>query len=137
MASMLMTEILPNEKKTVRLVFRHFPLSMHNWAVPAAQAAACAQEQGDEYFWRLHNFIFDEQYELTPANIGQRVIGEAKKFRGFDRSRFESCISTKKTASQIEDDIAFGTKIGVEGTPTLFVNSERVASAFAPSKFAH
>jgi protein-disulfide isomerase len=55
MARMLNQEVLPAERKTTRLVFRHFPLGMHNWALAAAQTTACAQEQGDDYFWRLHD----------------------------------------------------------------------------------
>jgi len=134
MAHMLRQEILPAEAKTTRLVFRYFPLSGHNWALPAAQAAACAQEQGDDYFWRLHDFLFDHQKEFTPDNVQARVAEEAKRFRRFDSTRFASCVAGKKTAAKVDLDVAFGTENGVAGTPTLFLNGERIATVAAPEQ---
>jgi protein-disulfide isomerase len=125
---------LPAEGKTTRLVFRYFPLSNHNWALAAAQATACAQEQGDDYFWRLHDFLFENQKEFTPDNVVSRLTEEAKRFRRFDSARFTSCVTGKKTAAKIDLDIAFGTQNGVSGTPTLFINGQRVASVTAPEQ---
>jgi len=134
MGHMLRQEVLPAEAKTTRLVFRYFPLSNHNWALAAAQATACAQEQGDDYFWRLHDFLFEHQKEFTPDNIVSRLTEEAKRFRRFDSARFTSCVTGKKTAAKIDLDIAFGTQNGVSGTPTLFINGQRVAAVTAPEQ---
>jgi len=131
MAHMLRQEVLPTEAKTTRLVFRYFPLSGHDWALAAAQATACAQEQGDDYFWRLHDFLFEHQKEFTPDNVVSRLTEEAKRFRRFDSARFTGCVIGKKTAAKIDLDIAFGTQNGVTGTPTLFINGQRVASVTA------
>ncbi len=134
LASMLNKEVLPAERKTARLVFRHFPLSGHNWALAAAQATACAQEQGDDYFWRLHDFIFERQREFTPDNIVPRLTEEARRFRRFNSGRFASCVSGKKTAAKVDLDLAFGTQNGVTGTPTVFINGQHVASVAAPEQ---
>jgi protein-disulfide isomerase len=125
MAKMITKEILPVERGA-RLVFRHFPLNGHNWALAAAQATACAHEQGDDYFWRLHDFIFERQREFTPDNVVQRLTEEAKRFRRFDLGRFANCVASNRTATKINLDVAFGTQHGVSGTPTLFVNGQRV-----------
>ena len=134
LASMLSKEVLPAERKTTRLVFRHFPLSGHNWALAAAQATACAQEQGDDYFWRLHDFIFERQREFTPDNIVPRLTEEARRFRKFDSGRFVSCVDQKKTAAKVDLDLALGNQNGVSGTPTLFINGQRVATVAAPEQ---
>jgi protein-disulfide isomerase len=134
MAHMLREEILPAESKTTRLVFRYFPLSGHNWALAAAQATACAQEQGDDYFWRLHDFLFEHQKEFTPDNVQARVAEEAKRFRRFDSARFASCVAGQKAAARVDLDVAFGTQNGVTGTPTLFLNGERIATVAAPEQ---
>ncbi|HEV2690549.1 MAG TPA: DsbA family protein [Bryobacteraceae bacterium] len=135
MAHMLRQEILPAEGKNIRLVFRYFPLSGHNWALAAAQSASCAQEQGDDYFWRLHDFLFDHQKEFTPDNVQVRAAEEAKRFRGFDSARFAGCVASKKSAAKVDLDVALGTQNGVTGTPTLFINGERIATVAAPEQF--
>ena len=134
LAGMLNKEVLPAERKTTRLVFRHFPLGGHNWALAAAQATACAQEQGDDYFWRLHDFIFERQREFTPDNIVPRLTEEVRRFRRFDSGRFAGCVAGKKTAAKVDLDLAFGTQNGVTGTPTLFINGQRVATVAAPEQ---
>jgi protein-disulfide isomerase len=134
LARMLNQEVLPAEGKNVRLVFRQFPLPMHNWATTAAQATACAQEQGDNYFWQLHDFLFEHQREFNPDNVTARLTEEGKRLRGFDSKRFSSCVAEKKTAANVEADIAFGTQSGVAGTPTMFVNAERTGAIVAPEQ---
>jgi hypothetical protein len=62
-------QVVPSDSR-VRLVFRQFPLPMHPWARAAAEASACAQDQGSGYFWRFHNYLFEHQGELTPQNLG-------------------------------------------------------------------
>ena len=134
LARMLNQEVLPTEGKNVRLVFRQFPLPMHNWATTAAQATACAQEQGDKYFWQLHDFLFEHQREFNLDNVSARLTEEGKRIRGFDSKRFTSCVADKRTAAKVEADIAFGTESGVAGTPTMFVNAERVGAIVAPEQ---
>lgn len=126
---MLNQEIFPTEGKTIRVVFRYFPLDGHNWAKPAAQAVACVQEQGDDYVWRMHDFLFQRQPEFTPDNVVGRITEKTKRLNKFNTAQLKSCIASNRTTAKIEKDIAFGNENGVNGTPTLFVNGERVAVA--------
>ena len=121
-----MKELSPEETAKVRLVFRYMPLPMHPWARPAAEAAACAQEQGNSYFWALHDFIFDHQKELTRDNLLQKLAESAKSLSGFDPRKFSSCVVERRTAAQIDRDIAFAEQNSVDGTPTVFVNGKRI-----------
>jgi protein-disulfide isomerase len=122
----MMKELSPEEAASVRLVFRHLPLSMHPWARRGAEAAACAQEQGDHYFWDLHDFMFEHQKELTRDNLLQRLAESAKSLSGFDPGKFSSCVIERRTAAQIDRDLAFAEQNSIDGTPTVFVNGKRI-----------
>ncbi len=113
-------------RDAVRLVFRHYPLPMHKWARPAADAAACVQEQGSGYFWQVHDYLFRSQSGLTPQNIHERIHSETAGFPGFDNEKFRRCIAEGRARAQVERDIAFGEENGVRGTPTIFVNEHPV-----------
>ena len=126
--------VLPSEAKTTRVVFRYFPLTMHDWARKAAEAAACVQEQGDSNFWQLHDFLFGYQSEFTPDSVIARITEETKHFRRFDTSRFATCVATKRTSSKVDRDIAFGTRSEVNATPTVFVNGELAGPITAPEQ---
>ena len=122
----LMKNILPAEGDKVRLMFRHFPLPMHPWARPAAEAAACAHEQGDRYFWSFHNYLFEHQREITPDNLRPTLDAYGTTLEGFAPADFKACLEQKRTAAKIEQDITLGTEVGVHATPTLFINGQMV-----------
>ena len=84
----MMKEVPPAEADKVRLVFHEFPLPMHPWARPAAEAAACAQEQGNSYFWALHDFMFDQQKDLNRDNLLGKLADVTKGLTGFDQGKF-------------------------------------------------
>jgi len=127
MAAGLMREIIPADGDKIRLIFRNFPLPMHTWARAAAEATACARKQSDDYFWPLHDYIFAHQRELTIDNMASRVSQQASTVDGFDLLRFKSCVDQKETASMVDQDLALGGEMKVNGTPTLFINGQRVA----------
>lgn len=119
--------VLPEgESKRVRLVFRYFPLSLNSWSKEAAKAGSCAFDQGNEYFWTLHDYVFEHQRELTAQEVGQRLKEELNKTPGFDLKRFDACITSAQAGSKVEDDEAVARNIGVTATPTIFVNDQRV-----------
>lgn len=126
LAAQLTYDVLPAERQNVRVVFRHFPLSNHLWARRAAEATACAQEQGDKFFWALHNYVFEKQRELTPENAVERLVHYSNRLWGFDRRKFEECVAEHRTAAKIERDLAFGKVHGINGTPTMFLNGRRI-----------
>jgi len=126
MAKGLMDDILPGNKESVRLIFRNFPLPMHPWARPAAEAAACAQLQGDAYFWKLHDYIFDHQKNLNADGLKGALLEQAAAWPAFNLQSFIGCLNAKTTASQIEEDLALGKDLGVTGTPTLYIDGERI-----------
>lgn len=120
-----MKQALAADSDNVRLVFHSFPLAMHPWARPAAEAAACAQQQGGQYFWALHDFMFEHQKEFTPNTLQSKLAEVTKGLPGFDQGTFAMCLVERKTAAQIDEDIAFGEQNGINATPTAFVNGQK------------
>jgi protein-disulfide isomerase len=105
-----------------RFVFRQFPLSFHKDAHLAAQASLAAHAQGK--FWPFHDLLFENQEALGR----EQLEGYAKK-AGLDMSKFKAALDNKSYAQQVDDDLALGKTVFVQGTPTIFVNGQRVQNA--------
>ena len=99
----------------VRLVFRHFPLDFHPFAEKAAEAGACAADQGK--FWELHDKMFSNQQKLAVDDLK----GYAKSV-GIDSTKFDKCLDSGEKKPQVDDDQKAGAAAGVNGTPAFFIN---------------
>ncbi len=98
----------------IRIVYRHFPLSFHPNAQPAAEAAECASEQGK--FWEFHDALFANQDQLG-SDFYEATAGEL----GLNISKFDDCVSTHKYKTKIQQQMNAGSAAGVGGTPNTFV----------------
>lgn len=102
-------------KGKIRLVYRDFPLdSIHANAVPAAEAADCANEQGK--YWEFHDKLFSGQ-KLSSA-LFEQYAAEI----GLDTAKFKECVSTRKYQKEVQGDIDFASNLGIQSTPTFFIN---------------
>ena len=99
----------------LRLVFRHYPLDFHPFAQKAAEAGACAQDQGK--FWELHDKMFSNQGKLAVADLK----GYAKSL-GMDATKFDKCLDSGEKKALVDDDLKAGSAAGVNGTPAFFIN---------------
>lgn len=98
----------------VRLVYRHFPLSFHPNALPAANAAECASEQGK--FWEFHDALFANQDKESDSYY--TTLAQNNKL---DMKKFADCVSAKKYQKKIQDESSAGGAAGINGTPCTFV----------------
>jgi len=105
-----------------KLVFRDFPLSFHPNAQPAAEAAECADEQGK--FWEMHDKIFENQGSMSVESY--KLWAEEI---GLNTEQFNSCLDSGKYASEVQKDFSDGAAAGVSGTPTFFINGEKLVGA--------
>lgn len=106
----------------VRLVFKDYPLPNHAQAFKAAEAGLCANAQGR--FWALHDAMFSNQDELEVDDLKRRA-GEL----GLDRAAFDACLDSDRFAEQVNADLQYGQAIGVQSTPTVFINGRAVTGA--------
>ena len=114
----------------VRLVFRHFPLDFHPYAQKAAEAGACAAEQGADKFWKLHDKMFVNQQKLGVDDLK----GYAKE-AGVDSARFDKCLDTGEKRALVQADEKAGQQAGVSGTPAFFVNGIFINGAVPYEQF--
>lgn len=106
----------------VRIVYRHFPLSSHPLAMPAAEASLCANEQG--LFWPYHDLLFEHQETLSPEAL-RELAAQVE----LDLSAFDACVADSRYRAAVEMDLAAGREAGVQGTPAYFVNGKPVFGA--------
>jgi len=104
----------------VRLVVRDFPLSQHPNARKAAEAAEAAREQGK--YWEYAGVLFRNQSALGVDKLRQYATE-----LGLDRARFDASLDSGKFAEKVQRDVIDGHKLGVNGTPALFINGKRVS----------
>lgn len=114
------------ESKNVRFIYRHFPLSFHPWAKPAAEAAACVNFQGAEKFWALHNWIFDNQKSFTAENAQEKLLEGVRGIQGIDLNAYQTCVDNAMSAGLVQKDLALGNASAVHGTPTFFINGRQI-----------
>ncbi len=104
----------------VRIIARNYPLEQHAMAYKAAVAAEAAFEQGK--YWEYANLLFAHQKDLSPEKLKQ-LATEA----GLDRAKFDAAIESGRFASVVDKDLVEGTRVGVQGTPALYVNGRAIA----------
>ena len=114
----------------VRLVFRHFPLDFHPYAQKAAEAGACAADQGTDKFWKLHDKMFGNQQKLAVDDLK----GYAKEV-GVDTARFDKCLDSGEKRTVVDADEKAGQQAGVSGTPAFFVNGIFINGAVPYEQF--
>lgn len=122
-------ELLAKFGRDVRVVFKHFPLPFHERAPRAARAAIAAQNQ--EKFWPMHDRLFAEG-----AKLDDDALIEHARAVGLDVDRFRRDLDDPSTTARLEADQAEGRSLGVQGTPTFFVNGEKLVGAQPLEAFA-
>jgi protein-disulfide isomerase len=106
----------PND---VRLVFKHMPLaSIHDRAQMASEAAAEAHAQGK--FWSMHDLLLANQRAL--GRIELESYAETLKL---DLTQFKAALDSGTHKNNVRLDLVEGSRSGVRGTPTVFINGRR------------
>ena len=116
---------LVSDEKDVRLVFRHFPLEQHLNAEPAAKAGEAANQQGK--FWELYDLMYQRQADWSTLSIGdaEAKFEEYAGELGMDVERYKTDFDDEALHDHIRLDKGEGLELGVDSTPTLFINGEK------------
>jgi protein-disulfide isomerase len=111
----LLDKLVEEHAGKVRLVFKHFPLSMHPNAEKAARAGWAAHKQGK--FWQLHPLLFDNQ-----ADLSQPSVEKLAQKVGIDLARFRQDRDSEAAADAVSRDRKQGEGLNIQSTPSLFIN---------------
>lgn len=103
------------KNEDVRLVFKNFPLAMHEHAETAARASVAADLQGK--FWEMHELMFSSQVPLTEATLESFA-----KQLDLDLKQFKKDLHSEKVADAVARDRKQGDEVKLTGTPTIFIN---------------
>jgi protein-disulfide isomerase len=106
----------------VRVVFRNFPLPFHPNAQKAAEAGACAHDQGK--FWEMHDQMFAHQDKLAPEDLKATA-----RTIGLDGDKFDKCLDSGEKKALVEKDQEAGKAAHVNGTPAFFINGRPLSGA--------
>lgn len=109
---------------TVRLVYRHFPLSQHANAVPAAKASEAAGAQGK--FFEMYEILFDRQSDWENSSDAKSIFVSYAEELKLDKDKFLTDFDLKDFEDVINKDYKSGVKANVTYTPTLFVNGKKI-----------
>ena len=111
----------------LRIIFRHFPLTMHRHAREAALASEAAGRQGR--FWQMHDVLYREQAVWSEAADVRPLFDTYAGMLGLKIDRFKKDMESEEVNRRVTADQLRGTALGVTITPTLFVNNRALPNA--------
>jgi protein-disulfide isomerase len=114
--------------RRLRVIFRHYPLSMHAHATEAALAAEAAGLQG--HFWEMHDLLYKNQDLWSNAPEVRTLFAGFARSLGLDEERFVRDSNSDEVRSRVFWEGQQGTSRGVNVTPTLFINGRRLELPF-------
>jgi protein-disulfide isomerase len=112
-------------KDNLRLIYRFFPLTnAHQNAMISAQAAYAASLQGK--FWEMHDIICENQDGWSDSTQPKTIFTDYAKKIGLNLNKFNSDIDSDSTKKFVTDEQNKGLDLGINGTPTLFLNGKEI-----------
>ena len=130
----LVKQLAEEFKTDVRFVNRYFPLPGHKNGLPAALAVEAAARQGK--YWEMHDKLFNEQ-----KNWGEKPVADPKIFEGYaqqiglNMDQFKKDVVSKEVKDRVERDKNSGIRLGVSGTPSFFLNGDKIPNPKTPEDF--
>jgi len=115
----LLEQVLEKNPKTVKIVFKNFPIRSHRFAVSAALAALAAGRQGK--FWEFHDELFKNHNQLDEEKLQQIADGLKLNKDQFEKDRQDPLL-----LEIVKHDFNQGIEAGVNSVPTVFVNGRRL-----------
>jgi protein-disulfide isomerase len=123
-------QLLAKYGDRVRLVYKDMPLdNLHPNARAASEAGLCAAAQGK--FWEFHDKLFASEPDASATTLN-RIAQEV----GIEVAPFEACYKERRFKAQVDSSVQDGTRLGVTGTPTFFINGRNLTGALPLESFA-
>jgi protein-disulfide isomerase len=135
MHTTLMQEILPEYGDRIKIVYKDFPLSIHPWASHSANDANCLAEENGTAFWDFADYVHANQKTINGGQDLQKSTAELDRIaldmgkkHGADMPRLQACIKSQPD-KPLKASMAEGEALGLNATPTLFINGEKLEGA--------
>lgn len=120
----IVKRILEDYSGRINFIFRNFPLAQHKNALIAAEVAEAAGEQGK--YWEMYNKLYENQTQWSESKKPIDIFITYGKDLGLDTDKFKKEIEGSKFADRIRNDQNDGFSLGVNSTPTFFLNQEKI-----------
>lgn len=121
----IVRQVTTDNKDVLKVVFRHFPLTqLHRNALLAAKASEAASLQGK--FWEMHDILYDKQEEWGQSLNARDFLTTYANTLGLNTAKFNKDIDDKAIEDKILSEYKEGISLGVQGTPTFFINGKKV-----------
>lgn len=130
----LESELLPRYGDKVRLVFKEYPLPIHDWSMTAAIADQCTYQINPSNYLPYRSIIFKHQDGFSAANVRTALLQYSDEI-GIDHDKLAACIDSKASMSRIEENKREGEKLEINSTPTSFINGRIVVGAPPPEQY--
>jgi protein-disulfide isomerase len=137
MHEQLFPATLDHYKGLIKFYYKDFPLvEIHPWAMHAAVNANCLVEQSGEAYWKFVDYVHTHTDEITgtahdvqqAAKTLDRLTHEEGQRSKLDLAKLDACVA-KQDEATVRASMKQGDSLGVNGTPTLFINGERISGA--------
>ena len=122
----LVKQVLAEFAGKITFAFKNFPLSQHANAPISSYAAEAAGLQGK--YWQMHDKLYESQSDWANSTDAKAIFEGYAKDLGLNVTQFDSDISSQKVKNFIQKDVADGTTIGINSTPTFYVNGVKIDS---------
>jgi protein-disulfide isomerase len=132
----LFPQLLKEYGDRVNFIYKDFPLAeIHPWAIHAAVDANCLASQNNDAYWDFADYIHANQTEVNSEKSRDGQFGALDRLamvqgqkHNIDGAKLQSCIKAQKDDA-VKASVKEGSTLGVEATPTLFVNGEKIDGA--------
>jgi protein-disulfide isomerase len=120
-----LTKLLDEEPK-LKLIFQDFPLeSVHKWALLGAKYVDCIGHESNDEVFKFISTVYEHQGEITADTADAKLKGYAKE-AGANPDAVSACVAKPETEKRVRESLALGEKLGVNSTPTFFINGRKV-----------
>lgn len=124
----IVLSVLKEYAGKVRLEFLNFPLPEHQYAEKAAESFECAVDQGRE--WQMYNIMYQNQGNLSIDSLKRYAVQA-----GLNATLFNACLDSGAKAGIVQQQAQQSQNLGVQGTPTFFINGEMLEGYQSQSSF--
>ena len=127
-------QLVPKYGDKIRLIYKEFPLPMHDWSHQAALANECGYQIQPSTFARYRTLIFSRQTEINVANVREKLLEYGQQV-GLNRLKLAACMDSNASLPRVEAGMREGAKLEVASTPTFFINGKMVVGPGDPQTF--